>query len=130
MLLPVNPEVFQRVELGMLDTLNEFPKEDIRPFLPILIRSGLLLVGDISGRPKDYRHGILVPLSDIEPMNLFVALLSVDYNALEADVKKELQLRLAKLTQARSQNSVTVVLCLLLHVNHLPSYTNAYAFNI
>lgn len=93
MLPPVNPEVFQRVELGMLDTLNEFTKEDLRPFLPILIRSGLLLVGDISGRPKEFRHGILVPLSDIEAMNLFVALLSVDYTALEGDVKKELQLR-------------------------------------
>ena len=90
---PVNPDVFRCVELAQLDDLSQFSEEDLRPFLPILIRSGILATGDPAGRPKEFRQSILVPLSDIEPVNSFVALLSVDYNGLEGDVKKELQLR-------------------------------------
>jgi hypothetical protein len=89
----VSPEVFRCVEMGLVERLAEFSEDSLRPFLPLLIRSGILATGDPGGRPTHFRHSILVPLSDIEPVNSFVALLSVDYNGLEGDVKKELQLR-------------------------------------
>ena len=90
---PVNPEAFACVESGSVGDLHKFSSDDLRPFLPMLVRTSLILAGDLLGRPVEFRQKILVSLSDIESVNYIVALLSVDFQTLEVDVKKELQLR-------------------------------------
>ncbi|CAG7720553.1 unnamed protein product [Allacma fusca] len=103
---PANPEAFQCIEAGNVDDLKKFTADDLRPFLSILVRSSLIQAGDLQCRPVEFRQKILVSLSDIEPVNNIVALLSVDFQTLEVDVKKELQLR-QKLGN-REQDSVLV----------------------
>ena len=93
---PANPEAFQCIEAGDVDSLENFTAEQLRPFLPLLVRSSLIQAGDLQCRPVEFRQKILVSLSDIEPVNNIVALLSVDFQTLEVDVKKELQLRYEK----------------------------------
>jgi hypothetical protein len=89
----VNAELFQYIEAGRLDEINKFTSDQIRPFLPILARSSLIQQGDAFGRPLVFREPILVSLSEIEAVNNIVTLLSVEYQPLEVDIKKEIQMR-------------------------------------
>ena len=83
----VSPQVFRCVEVGATAELANFKQDELLPFLPILARSCLL-----QPESPEAEH-ILMATSEIDRMNNIVHILSVDFLALEMDVKKELQLR-------------------------------------
>lgn len=88
--IPIDPTTFEIIEGCDLENLTNLNSNELRPFLPLLVRSSL--VGDVVNR-KQKPATVLAALSDIEAVNSIITLLSVDFQALEVDVKKELQLR-------------------------------------
>ena len=90
---PVSPRVFKAIEKSDIHTLACCREEDIRAILPCLVRMSLIAPLDHSEECIAGRKVILRILSGIEVVNSLVALLSIDFPALEADVKKEQQLR-------------------------------------
>ncbi|GAB6030189.1 Integrator complex subunit 2 [Chamberlinius hualienensis] len=86
-LLPVN--IF-RVDI---DALAELSEKEIRPLLPCLARTSLIIPVDQSSEWAEKRKRILKILSGIELVNSIVALLAIDFHSLEVDVKKEQALR-------------------------------------
>ncbi|XP_037076779.1 integrator complex subunit 2-like [Pollicipes pollicipes] len=92
-LLPVSPKVFEAMESVNVAALAECSEAEIRPLLPCLVRMSLIAPLDQSNECMEKRKIILRILSGIEVVNSLVALLSVSFPQLEADVKKEQQLR-------------------------------------
>lgn len=90
---PVSPRVFKAIEKSDIHTLACCREEEIRPILPCLVRMSLIAPLDHSEECIAGRKVILRILSGIEVVNSLVALLSIDFPALEVDVKKEQQLR-------------------------------------
>lgn len=93
--LAVDPEVFECIETGRLNEIGRFSPDKLRPFVPVLARAGLLHQSDGPGRSKssDFVQPILLNLIQNEAANNIVTLLQIDYQSLEMDVKKEVQLR-------------------------------------
>ncbi|XP_063858155.1 integrator complex subunit 2-like isoform X1 [Scylla paramamosain] len=104
---PVSPRVFKAIEKSDIHTLACCREEDIRAILPCLVRMSLIAPLDHSEECIAGRKVILRILSGIEVVNSLVALLSIDFPALEADVKKEQQLR-QKLGGGNQSESVLV----------------------
>ncbi|CAL4223863.1 unnamed protein product, partial [Meganyctiphanes norvegica] len=90
---PVSPRVFKAIEKSDIQTLACCREDEIRPILPCLVRMSLIAPLDHSEECISGRKVILRILSGIEVVNSLVALLSIDFPALEIDVKKEQQLR-------------------------------------
>lgn len=90
---PVSPRVFAAIEKSDIETLACCREDEIRPILPCLVRMSLIAPLDHSEECISGRKVILRILSGIEVVNSLVALLSIDFPALEVDVKKEQQLR-------------------------------------
>lgn len=90
---PVSPRVFKAIEKSDIHTLACCREEEIRAILPCLVRMSLIAPLDHSEECIAGRKVILRILSGIEVVNSLVALLSIDFPALEIDVKKEQQLR-------------------------------------
>ncbi|KAL4223618.1 Integrator complex subunit 2 [Mactra antiquata] len=91
--ISVQPEVFQAMQNIDIKALESFDVKLLRPVLPCLVRTALC-------QPVDKSHGWTVARKDvskilagIDDVNSIVALLSIDFHALEQDVKKEQQLR-------------------------------------
>lgn len=74
--------------------LTKLSEEEIRPILPSLVRMGLISVPDSTLNNSENRRIMLAFLLGVELVNSIVALLSVDFNGLEADAKREQLLRL------------------------------------
>lgn len=72
-----------------------FTEKEIRPFLSSFVRSSILDSGNFDNTREwfDLRKQILLILVESEVVNNIVALLQVNYNELEVDIKKEQQLR-------------------------------------
>lgn len=72
-----------------------FSEQEIRPFLSSFVRSSILESAnfDKSREWFEVRKQILLILVESEIVNNIVALLQVNYNELEVDIKKEQQLR-------------------------------------
>lgn len=70
-----------------------FTEKEIRPFLSSFVRSSILENIDRTREWLDLRKKILLILVESEIVNSIVALLQVNYNELEIDIKKEQQLR-------------------------------------
>lgn len=91
----ISPRVFRCLEIGATTELAEFTQDELLPFLPILARSCLLQPESLEGgggiTPNSTET--LTAILEIERMNHVVNMLSVDFLALEIDLKKELQLR-------------------------------------
>ncbi|XP_071540671.1 integrator complex subunit 2 isoform X2 [Panulirus ornatus] len=104
---PVSPRVFKAIEKSDIHTLACCREEEIRPILPCLVRMSLIAPLDHSEECIAGRKVILRILSGIEVVNSLVALLSIDFPALEVDVKKEQQLR-QKLGGSSQNESVLV----------------------
>ncbi|XP_042238875.1 integrator complex subunit 2-like isoform X1 [Homarus americanus] len=104
---PVSPRVFKAIEKSDIHTLACCREEEIRPILPCLVRMSLIAPLDHSEECIAGRKVILRILSGIEVVNSLVALLSIDFPALEVDVKKEQQLR-QKLGGGNQSESVLV----------------------
>ncbi|XP_052246674.1 integrator complex subunit 2-like isoform X3 [Dreissena polymorpha] len=101
--ISVKPEVFRAMQNVDIDALESVKACDIRPVLPCLARTALCAPVDKSDPWSLDRKNILKILSGLEDVNSIVALLSIDFNALEQDVKKEQALR-AKVGSAYSDS--------------------------
>ena len=88
----VPSRAFTSIQNLNIADLAKCETKDIRPLLPCLVRMSLLSV-DNTKTWVDTRKHILSILVGIEVVNNIVALLQVNYNELEIDVKKEQQLR-------------------------------------
>jgi integrator complex subunit 2 len=72
-----------------------YAEKEIRPFLSSLVRSSILDSANFDKSLEwfEVRKQILLILVESEIVNNIVALLQVNYNELEVDIKKEQQLR-------------------------------------
>lgn len=89
----VKPEIFRAVRDVDISSLSDSKEFDLRPVLPCLVRMALCKPLDESSNWTKAKKEVLKILSGIEVVNGIVALLSIDFHALEQDVKKEQQLR-------------------------------------
>jgi len=90
----VSPVVFKAISCVDVQTILACSDESLRPILACLVRMSLIAPLDQSTTCLQGRTSVLQVLSRIELVNSIVALLSIDFHALETDVKKEQQLRL------------------------------------
>lgn len=72
-----------------------FTEREIRPFLSSFVRSSILDSANFDKTREwfEVRKKILLILVESEIVNNIVALLQVNYNEMEVDIKKEQQLR-------------------------------------
>ncbi|EFN80684.1 Integrator complex subunit 2 [Harpegnathos saltator] len=89
----VSPRVFTAIQNVDIKELSLCSHKDIRPILPCLVRMSLISPLDITRECVEGRKQVLTILSGIESVNSIIALLSIDFHALETDVRKEQQLR-------------------------------------
>ncbi|KAF5306212.1 hypothetical protein FQR65_LT18603 [Abscondita terminalis] len=89
----VSPKVFHAIQNVDIDELAKCSEPEIRPILPCLVRMSLISPLDTSKKCSGQKIDILTIISGIEYVNSIVALLSIDFHALESDVRKEQQLR-------------------------------------
>lgn len=83
-------EAMQKVDVTCLAALSD---PELRLLLPCLVRMALCAPADQSHAWAQDKKLILRLLSGVEAVNSIVALLSVDFHALEQDARKEQQLR-------------------------------------
>uniref|UniRef100_A0A8C7ZW62 Integrator complex subunit 2 n=2 Tax=Oryzias sinensis TaxID=183150 RepID=A0A8C7ZW62_9TELE len=83
-------EAMQKVDVVRLAALSD---PELRLLLPCLVRMALCAPADQSESWAQDKKLILRLLSGVEAVNSIVALLSVDFHALEQDARKEQQLR-------------------------------------
>uniref|UniRef100_A0A8C1I650 Integrator complex subunit 2 n=1 Tax=Cyprinus carpio TaxID=7962 RepID=A0A8C1I650_CYPCA len=83
-------EAMQKVDVARLAALSD---PELRLLLPCLVRMALCAPADQSNAWAQDKKLILRLLSGVEAVNSIVALLSVDFHALEQDARKEQQLR-------------------------------------
>ncbi|XP_031822386.1 integrator complex subunit 2 isoform X2 [Sarcophilus harrisii] len=83
-------EAMQKVDVVRLASLSD---PELRLLLPCLVRMALCAPADQSQSWAQDKKLILRLLSGVEAVNSIVALLSVDFHALEQDANKEQQLR-------------------------------------
>ncbi|XP_053563317.1 integrator complex subunit 2 [Bombina bombina] len=83
-------EAMQKVDVVRLAALSD---PELRLLLPCLVRMALCAPADQSQRWAQDKKLLLRLLSGVEAVNAIVALLSVDFHALEQDANKEQQLR-------------------------------------
>ncbi|RXM96651.1 Integrator complex subunit 2 [Acipenser ruthenus] len=83
-------EAMQKVDVVRLAALSD---PELRLLLPCLVRMALCAPADQSQAWAEDKKLILRLLSGVEAVNSIVALLSVDFHALEQDARKEQQLR-------------------------------------
>lgn len=81
------------IDLIELKNNQQFSEKEIRPFLVSLVRASILPSTFDTKDWHEIRRQILLILVESEFVNNIVALLQVNYNELEIDVKKEQQLR-------------------------------------
>ena len=91
--MTVAPRVFTAIQNVNIKELSKCSRKEIRPILPCLVRMSLITPLDITKECVEGRKEILTILSGLEMVNWVVALLSIDFHALETDVRKEQQLR-------------------------------------
>ncbi|EFX85507.1 hypothetical protein DAPPUDRAFT_300423 [Daphnia pulex] len=89
----VSPRVFQALQNLDVDSLAECNEEEIRAVMPCLARMSLIGPLDQSIECTQSRRMVFQILSGREIVNSIVGLLSIDFHALEVDVKKEQMLR-------------------------------------
>ncbi|VVC92951.1 unnamed protein product [Leptidea sinapis] len=91
---PVPPHVFRALKDIDLSTLTKCSPEEIRPIIPCLVRMALISPLDVTRQCSEAKREILTLLSGIDLVNFIVSLLSIEFHALEVDLKKEQQMRL------------------------------------
>ncbi|XP_070571553.1 integrator complex subunit 2-like [Ptychodera flava] len=89
----VSPKAFEAIQTVDVHKIAKLSESEVRPLLPCLVRMSLCAPLDASEEWVDGRKHILRILSGMEVVNSIVALLSVDFNALEVDARKEQHLR-------------------------------------
>ncbi|XP_023688904.2 integrator complex subunit 2 isoform X2 [Paramormyrops kingsleyae] len=101
-------EAMQKVDVVRLAALSD---PELRLLLPCLVRMALCAPADQSQSWAQDKKLILRLLSGVEAVNSIVALLSVDFHALEQDARKEQQLR----HKAGGSNGESVLVSQLQH---------------
>ncbi|XP_061596154.1 integrator complex subunit 2 isoform X1 [Cololabis saira] len=101
-------EAMQKVDVVRLAALSD---PELRLLLPCLVRMALCAPADQSQSWAQDKKLILRLLSGVEAVNSIVALLSVDFHALEQDARKEQQLR----HKAGASNGESVLVSQLQH---------------
>ncbi|XP_058267637.1 integrator complex subunit 2 isoform X1 [Hemibagrus wyckioides] len=101
-------EAIQKVDVMRLAALSD---QELRLLLPCLVRMALCAPADQSNAWAQEKKQILRLLSGVEAVNSIVALLSVDFHALEQDARKEQQLR----HKAGAANSESILVSQLQH---------------
>lgn len=89
----MTPRAYDAIQNVDVDNLAALPEWELRPLLPCLVRMALCSPLDQRRDWAQKKKTVLKILSGIELVNSLVALLSIDFHALELDVKKEQQLR-------------------------------------
>lgn len=89
----ISPRVFQALQNLDVESLAECSEEEIRAVMPCLARMSLIGPLDQSPECALSRRMVFKILSGRETVNSIVGLLSIDFHALEVDVKKEQSLR-------------------------------------
>uniref|UniRef100_A0A8C2BNI2 Integrator complex subunit 2 n=1 Tax=Cyprinus carpio TaxID=7962 RepID=A0A8C2BNI2_CYPCA len=107
-LCPYAFEAMQKVDVARLAALSD---PELRLLLPCLVRMALCAPADQSNAWAQDKKLILRLLSGVEAVNSIVALLSVDFHALEQDARKEQQLR----HKAGGSNSESILVSQLQH---------------
>lgn len=85
--------VYQALQNLDVDKLAELTEQELRAVLPCLTRLSLITSLDQSNQCTQFKRAIFEILSGREIVNSIVGLLSIDFHALEVDVKKEQLLR-------------------------------------
>ncbi|XP_022248205.1 LOW QUALITY PROTEIN: integrator complex subunit 2-like [Limulus polyphemus] len=86
--LVVTPRAFKAIQTVDVAELAELSEQEIRPLLPCLVRMSLCGPLDQRNEWSINKKTILKILLGIELVNSLVALLSIDFHALEIDVKE------------------------------------------
>ena len=93
----VSAKAFKAVQNLNINDLIKCSEKEIRPFLLSMVRSSLLLNNEGNSEENqelnEIRKDLLLILVGSEIVNNIVALLQVNYNELESDIKKEQQIR-------------------------------------
>ena len=89
----VSARLFRALQTVDVHELGRCSDSELRPVLASLVRMSLIASLDKSKKCSDDRTCVLRILSRIELVNNLVALLSIDFHALETDVRKEMLLR-------------------------------------
>ncbi|XP_061418175.1 integrator complex subunit 2 isoform X1 [Lethenteron reissneri] len=88
-----SPRAFEAMVCVDTAALSELPRADLRLLLPCLVRMALCAAADQSVAWAARKRHVLRLLSAVEPVNAVVALLSVDFHALEQEARRELHAR-------------------------------------
>ncbi len=91
--LKVSARLFRAIQTVNVSALQSVPDTELRPILAALVRMSLIASLDKTTACYEGRTAILRILSRVELVNNIVALLSIDFHALETDVRKEIALR-------------------------------------
>ncbi|CAB3231134.1 unnamed protein product [Arctia plantaginis] len=91
---PVQPHIFKAIKDLNIPTLMKCSQEEIRPIIPCLVRMALISPLDVTRYCAEAKKDVLIILSGIDLVNFIVSLLSIEFNTLETDLKKEQQMRL------------------------------------
>ncbi|CAG9784484.1 unnamed protein product [Diatraea saccharalis] len=90
---PVQPHVFKAIKDLDVENLMKCSPEEVRPIIPCLVRMALISPLDTTKYCAEAKKDILTLLSGIDLVNFIVSLLSIEFHALEVDLKKEQQMR-------------------------------------
>lgn len=90
--MDVTCDAFRAIHTQDVEAIGRLSAEEIRPLLPCLVRLALGPSSDFS-TTADKRMTILQIISQNEEVNSIFSLLSVDFHAVEHDVKKKLENR-------------------------------------
>lgn len=90
---PVLPHVFRALKDLDIETLTKCSPDEIRPILLCFVRMALIAPLDVTKQCAEAKKDILTLLSGIDLVNFIVSLLSIEFHALEVDLKKEQQMR-------------------------------------
>lgn len=90
---PVSVRTFTAMRLVDVEAIAGLSDEELRPVLPCLVRMALCVPIDAGDQWLQQKKFILMKLSTSERANAIVSLLSVDFHALDGDLRKEMQIR-------------------------------------
>ncbi|KAM9456268.1 integrator complex subunit 2 [Clarias gariepinus] len=107
----VSPYAFEAIQKVDVMRLAGLSDPELRLLLPCLVRMALCAPADQSNAWAQDKKQILRLLAGVEAVNSIVALLSVDFHALEQDARKEQQLR----HKAGGSNSESILVSQLQH---------------
>lgn len=97
---PVSARAFTAMQNLNIAELAECSTSELRPLLPSLVRMATLPPLDRTKKTIETRKQILALLVPIDAVNVIAALLQIDYQELEIDIRKEQQLRYVLLQQS------------------------------